>query len=150
MLHNSEVYKKVIFMVFLAGIICEFLVSFSGALVGGYKEPIIILAGMGLFCLTSVLAYDYKSIFTKQSIIELLVYIVVIAYSLLCHKYQHSALLLRISLILISSRILIKRGNQNIDNTILIEYDFINEYLVSKLNINIDDNKKCNFIIKYN
>ena len=124
MLHNSEVYKKVIFMVFLAGIICEFLVSFSGALVGGYKEPIIILAGMGLFCLTSVLAYDYKSIFTKQSIIELLVYIVVIAYSLLCHKYQHSALLLRISLILISSRILIKRGNQNIDNTILKVFFF--------------------------
>lgn len=119
MLLNSEVYKKVIFMVFLAGIICEFLVSFSGALVGGYKEPIIILAGMGLFCLTSVLAYDYKSIFTKQSIIELLVYIAVIAYSLLCYKYQQSALLLRISLILISSRILIKRGNQNIVNTVL-------------------------------
>ena len=119
MLLNSEVYKKVIFMVFLAGIICEFFVSFSGALVGGYKEPIIILAGMGLFCLTSVLAYDYKSLFTKQSIVELLVYIVVIAYSLLCYKYQHSALLLRISLILISSRILIKRGNQNIVNTVL-------------------------------
>ena len=124
MLHNSEVYKKVIFMVFLAGIICEFLVSFSGALVGGYKEPIIIVAGMGLFCLTSVLAYDYKSIFTKQSIIELLVYIVVIAYSLLCYKYQHSALLLRISLILISSRILIKRENQNIVNTVLKVFFF--------------------------
>ena len=119
MLLNSEVYKKVIFIVFLTGIICEFLVSFSGALVGGYKEPIIILAGMGLFCLTSVLAYDYKSIFIKQSIIELLVYIAVIAYSLLCYKYQHSALLLRISLILISSRILIKRGNQNVVNTVL-------------------------------
>ena len=69
------------------------------------------MLGIVFFCLTSLLAYDYKTIFTKQSIIELLVYIFLIGYSLLCYKYQHSALILRISLILISYRILIKSGN---------------------------------------
>ena len=116
---KSDIYKKIILIVYFTGIICEFAVSFSGALIGGYKEPLIILAGMGLFCLTSVLAYDYKSLFTKQSVIELLVYIAVIAYSLLCYNYQHSALILRISLILISSRILNNRVNRNIVNTVL-------------------------------
>ena len=73
----------IIYIAFFIGMLCEFLVSFSGALIGGYNEPLIIVAGMGLFYLTSLLAYDYKSVFTKKSIIELIVYVVIVSYHLL-------------------------------------------------------------------
>ena len=116
---KSDIYKKIVLIVFLAGIFCEYFVSFSGTLIGGYKEPIIIVAGMGLFCLTSALAYDYKSILTKKGIIELLVYLAIIGYSLICFKYQHTALILRISLILISSKLLLERINYDVVRCVL-------------------------------
>lgn len=39
--------------------------------------------------------------------------------------------------------------DKNVKDTILIEYDFSNDYLASTININIDNDKECNFIIKY-
>lgn len=40
--------------------------------------------------------------------------------------------------------------DKNVKDTILIEYNFSNDYLVSTININIENDKECNFIIKYN
>ena len=104
-MNNTDIRNRLIYIFYWLGIVCEFTVSFSGYVTGGYHEPVIIMAGMGFFLLTILTGYDYKNIFSKSSLCELAVYILIAVYGLLCYKAQHSALVLRIGLALIASRI---------------------------------------------
>ena len=81
---------------FALGILCEFIVSFSGYLFGGYGEAYIILAGMGFFVLSLLFVTDIKK--------DWLLFAVLAVFGLLAYKYQGSALILRMILILLAGR----------------------------------------------
>lgn len=81
---------------FWIGILCELVVSFSGYLYGDYGEKYIIVAGMVFFAVKILLTMNIKK--------EWWIYILCAAYGLICYKYQHSALILRIFLILLAGK----------------------------------------------
>lgn len=81
---------------FWIGILCELVVSFSGYLFGDYGEKYIIVAGMAFFVVKILLTMNIKK--------EWWIYILCAAYGFICYKYQHSALILRIFLILLAGK----------------------------------------------
>ncbi len=81
---------------FWAGIFCELTVSFSGYLYGGYREPLIIIAGMGFFCLSILFTAEWKKDWWK--------FVLAGAFGLLCYCFQNSALVLRVLLALLAGR----------------------------------------------
>lgn len=81
---------------FYAGILCELIVSFSGYLFGGYKESLIILVGMACFAMKILMSMDIKK--------DIPLLLIAGIYGLVCYKYQGSALVLRLLLILIAGR----------------------------------------------
>lgn len=81
---------------FYAGIIAELIVSFTGYLLGGYHENLIILAGMGLFCISILLDFDIKR--------DILICAVCALYGCACYYFQHSAFVLRIALAILAGR----------------------------------------------
>lgn len=81
---------------FLLGILCELVVSFSGYAFGNYKEPYIIVAGMVFFSIKILLTMDLKK--------DWPVFLVCALLGGLCYYRQHSALILRILLMLLAGR----------------------------------------------
>lgn len=94
-----KITKKISAVLFYVGICLEFIVSFSGFAYGGYHEPVIIVSGMVCFSLSILFGLDIYKIRK-----ELLIYMIVAGYGLACYYFQHSALILRIGLILIAGR----------------------------------------------
>ena len=92
----NELRKKLAGPLFWAGLVCELIVSPSGFLIGGYHEPWIIVAGMVCFSLSLLCSMDLKR--------DWKVFIPLFAYAMLCYHVQHSALILRICLILLAGR----------------------------------------------
>jgi len=88
-------------LLFYAGILCELIVSPSGYLFGGYREPVIIVTGMAFFSLSLLLTVIAGFHERKK---ELPFYALLCGYALVCYYFQHSALVLRIVLILLSGR----------------------------------------------
>ena len=83
-------------IIFILGILCELVVSFSGYLGGGYHEEIIILLGMVLFSVKILMTMNLKK--------DWPIFLVTGIYGLLCFKFQGSALVLRLILIILAGR----------------------------------------------
>lgn len=83
-------------IIFILGIICELVVSFSGYLGGGYHESVIILFGMAFFAIKILMTMNLKK--------DWPVFLVAGAYGLVCFKFQGSALVLRLILIILAGR----------------------------------------------
>lgn len=81
---------------FWLGMLMELTVSFSGHLFGGYHEYLIIVIGMACFAIKIALTMDIKK--------DFLLFLLCAIYGLICYKVQHSALILRIILILLAGR----------------------------------------------
>ncbi len=75
---------------------CELLVSPSGFAFGGYHEPVIIVAGMVCFSVSILCSMDLKR--------DWWVFALLGAYGIVCYHFQHSALVLRLSLALLAGR----------------------------------------------
>lgn len=90
--------KKIATIIFYIGILCELIVSFSGYMIGGYHEPVIIVAGMGCFALKILLDFDYKNprAYALAGVMA--------AYGLICYFSQHSALVLRVALFILAAQ----------------------------------------------
>ena len=86
---------------FWAGMLCELIVSPSGYLFGGYHEPMIIILGMACFSLSILLKILQDPKRLKH---DLPLYFLAGGYGLTCYFAQHSALILRIVLILLAGR----------------------------------------------
>lgn len=83
-------------IIFILGILCELIVSFSGYLGGGYHEEVIILIGMVLFSIKILMTMNLKK--------DWPIFLVTGIYGLLCFKFQGSALVLRLILIILAGR----------------------------------------------
>lgn len=83
-------------ILFMIGIFCEFVASFTGYLFGNYHEQQIILVGMGFFTLKILFSLDIKS--------DWLTHLIFAVIGLMCFKVQGSALVLRFFLILLAGR----------------------------------------------
>ena len=81
---------------FWLGIMCEFIVNFSGILFGNYHEQLITVIGMGFFAVKIMLSADYKK--------DIPVIALLILYGLICFRVQDSALILRVILVLVAGR----------------------------------------------
>ena len=81
---------------FWLGIMCEFIVNFSGFLFGNYNEQLITVIGMGFFAVKIVLSADYKK--------DTPVIVLLILYGLVCFRVQDSAIILRMILVLVAGR----------------------------------------------
>lgn len=81
---------------FYAGILAELLVSFSGYLIGGYHENIIIVVGMAMFCISILFDMDIKK--------DWPIFLISALYGLICYYFQHSAFILRIALAILAGR----------------------------------------------
>lgn len=81
---------------FWLGIMCEFIVNFSGFLFGDYNEPLITVIGMGFFAVKIMLSADYKK--------DIPVIALLILYGLVCFRVQDSAIILRMILVLVAGR----------------------------------------------
>ena len=98
--HLTENRKKAATVFFWIGLFCELLVSPSGFAFGGYHEPVIIVAGMACFCV-SILC----SVLSREEIKhDWWIFGLLGAYGFLCYHFQHSALVLRLVLILLAGR----------------------------------------------
>ena len=93
---NKDLKTSLGDLFFALGIFCEFIVSFSGYVFGGYHELTIIFIGMIFFALKILLDMDIK----KDWLIFLFTGIV----GILCYKAQNSALIIRMFLILLAGR----------------------------------------------
>lgn len=94
--YEGEYKKLVADICFYLGLLCELAVSFSGYAYGNYKEPVIIVAGMGFFAIAILLQMDLKR--------DWLVFLLCGGFGLLCYYFQGSALILRILLLLLAGR----------------------------------------------
>lgn len=94
--YEGEYKKLAADICFYLGLLCELAVSFSGYAYGNYKEPIIIVAGMGFFAIAILLQMDLKR--------DWLVFLLCGCFGLLCYYFQGSALILRILLLLLAGR----------------------------------------------
>lgn len=94
--YEGEYKKLVADICFYLGLLCELAVSFSGYAYGNYKEPVIIVAGMGFFAIAILLQMDLKR--------DWLVFLLCGGFGLLCYYFQGSALILRIFLLLLAGR----------------------------------------------
>lgn len=88
--------KKTANALFWLGIVCEWLVSFSGYSFGYYKEPLFIVVGMVSFSIAILLTMNLKK--------DWPVFLLFGIYGLLCYYYQGAALILRIALMLLAGR----------------------------------------------
>ncbi|MCR5249986.1 MAG: hypothetical protein K6E50_05210 [Lachnospiraceae bacterium] len=92
----KDLRKRLSAPLFWAGLVFELLVSPSGYMIGNYHESLIILLGMLCFSLSLLCSMDLKR--------DWKVFIPLFAFALACYFVQHSALILRICLILLAGR----------------------------------------------
>ena len=88
--------KKAATILFWIGMFCELAVSPSGFAFGGYHEPVIIAAGMVCFSISILCSMELKK--------DWWIFALAGAYGLACYHFQHSALILRLSLALLAGR----------------------------------------------
>ncbi|MBO6207221.1 MAG: hypothetical protein J6O73_09790 [Lachnospiraceae bacterium] len=88
--------EKAATVLFWIGLCCELLVSPSGFAFGGYHEPWIIVAGMLCFSASILCSMDWKKDWWLCALLGV--------YGLVCYHFQHSALILRLALILLAGR----------------------------------------------
>ena len=90
-------YKgKAAALFFWMGMLCELVVSPSGYVFGGYHEPRIIVGGMVCFSLSILCSMELKRDWWRFALLG--------AYGLACYYFQHSALVLRLVLVLLAGR----------------------------------------------
>ncbi len=97
----KEKAERIATVLFWCGILCELVVSPSGYLFGGYHEPWIIVMGMAFFSLSLLVFVCIRFDRVRK---ELPFYMIALGYGLLCYHAQHSALVLRIILVLLAGR----------------------------------------------
>ncbi len=95
-MNRPAVLKKISDTAFITGVICEILVMPSGYAGLDLKQKYIILIGMAAFVLSLLISMDIKK--------DWKIFIPVFAFGLICYYFQHSALMLRLGLLILAGR----------------------------------------------